>query len=60
MEPSQEEFDKVKEELKSGTELNFVHLHRIFGQSLFQLMLLSLIDARYSMLPEEIKKARKK
>ena len=43
--PNKEEFDKVCKELQHE-QLNLVHIHRIFGQSFFELMMLSLSYAR--------------
>lgn len=59
--PNVHEFHNVYEEIKNGTNLNLVHIHRIFGQAFFELMILCLCDAKYSyatlrdMLMMEIK-----
>lgn len=59
MEPNKKEFELVCKRLKDGIPLNLLDIYKIFGQSFFELITLCLIDAKYSMLPEEIKKARR-
>ena len=57
--PNDEAYEQAKKDLESGLALNFAHLGKIFGNNFWELLTMSLIDAKYSMLPEEIKKARK-
>jgi len=47
--PNKEHFEEVYAMLKSGTPLDLTMLHYIFGRQFFQLLTLSLIDAKQSM-----------
>jgi hypothetical protein len=43
------EVDIVNAELQSGVSLNFTHIARIFGDDFWKLLVLTLVDAKYSM-----------
>lgn len=46
---SREEFEKVYDEVEyKNVPLNLVHIHKIFGEKFFELMILCLTDARAS------------
>jgi hypothetical protein len=52
------EIDGVNTELQSGVSLNFTHIARIFGDDFWKLLVLTLVDAKYSMY-EQLKETEK-
>lgn len=57
--PNKENFEAVCNDIEHGAILNMHHIGLVFGQAFWELLVVCLVDAKYTMLPDEIEKARK-